>query len=353
MAYTDLHLNVAADKAPCDSSFSIQDTVCATPLPHQLHRMLPAEILAKLRNRAWSLIPDSQRDAFRYHYGAMFWVHHKNRWQQVSFALYNVHADKRYAFAPFKPLPEQNRQPRYSGGVAQARINRMFLGGGGDTHEAVTPTVHITTPSNGAKIMLKQSSQVCQRFIEHTYTANDTLASVTKQYTGQAAPDVIYSYNFDRGVTRRNPPRQGASLRVPNGWDIRVEGSVLNAESLALKWQGASSGTKQLNVPNMPPEQRYFWETQLSLAPGIYTLTADADGVSHQVDIEVCEPPPAWIEIQLSDEDGNPVANQAYLITDAKGEQSSGTTDANGIAKVSSLGEGMCDIQFPELEGWQ
>jgi uncharacterized Zn-binding protein involved in type VI secretion len=57
------------------------------------------------------------------------------------------------------------------------------------------------------------------------------------------------------------------------------------------------------------------------------------------------------IEIELIDEDGQPVAFAAYQITDAAGEVFRGTLDADGHARTDNLQTGDCTLVFPDLNG--
>lgn len=58
----------------------------------------------------------------------------------------------------------------------------------------------------------------------------------------------------------------------------------------------------------------------------------------------------SWIEIQLVDEVGEPVAGEPYEITLPDGKVRKGSTDANGKAKISGIDPGNCRITFPRLD---
>lgn len=57
-----------------------------------------------------------------------------------------------------------------------------------------------------------------------------------------------------------------------------------------------------------------------------------------------------WIEIELVDEAGDPVADVAYVITAPDGTEHAGRTDGEGTARVSEIASGQCKIRFPELD---
>lgn len=62
-----------------------------------------------------------------------------------------------------------------------------------------------------------------------------------------------------------------------------------------------------------------------------------------------------WIEIELLDEDRNPVSSTKYEVTLPDGTVASGTTDAAGIAKIEGFEPGECKVSFPDIDkdGWK
>jgi len=63
----------------------------------------------------------------------------------------------------------------------------------------------------------------------------------------------------------------------------------------------------------------------------------------------------SWIEIQLNDEDGNPVPGEPYKITLPDGSTiADGTLDDKGFARVDNIDPGTCQVTFPNLdkEAW-
>jgi type VI secretion system secreted protein VgrG len=57
-----------------------------------------------------------------------------------------------------------------------------------------------------------------------------------------------------------------------------------------------------------------------------------------------------WIEIQLVDDAGKPVAGESYEVEMADGTVASGTTGADGVARVSGIDPGTCKVRFPNLD---
>jgi hypothetical protein len=58
-----------------------------------------------------------------------------------------------------------------------------------------------------------------------------------------------------------------------------------------------------------------------------------------------------WVEIQLIDDFGTPVANEEYKVVLPDGEEVEGYLDTNGFARFSSLDQGgNCKVSFPKLD---
>lgn len=59
----------------------------------------------------------------------------------------------------------------------------------------------------------------------------------------------------------------------------------------------------------------------------------------------------SWIEIELVDEEKQPVPGERYKITLPDGETvAEGTLDDKGFARVDGMEPGSCKITFPELD---
>jgi hypothetical protein len=54
-----------------------------------------------------------------------------------------------------------------------------------------------------------------------------------------------------------------------------------------------------------------------------------------------------WIEIKLQDQDGNPIPNEAYLVTGPDGDEHSGNLDDQGFVHIDGLSAGTCTVAFP------
>jgi hypothetical protein len=57
-----------------------------------------------------------------------------------------------------------------------------------------------------------------------------------------------------------------------------------------------------------------------------------------------------WLEIELIDDDGNPVAGELYFIELPDGSTLSGTTDAEGRARIEDVDPGSAQVSFPNMD---
>ena len=56
-----------------------------------------------------------------------------------------------------------------------------------------------------------------------------------------------------------------------------------------------------------------------------------------------------YIEIELKDRNGDPVADEPYLLYLSNGEVREGTLDQQGYKKEENLPPGKCFVRFPNL----
>jgi len=58
----------------------------------------------------------------------------------------------------------------------------------------------------------------------------------------------------------------------------------------------------------------------------------------------------SWVEIELVDEEGNPVGGEKYQVILTDGSKREGVLDTNGYARVDGFTRGTCKISFPNLD---
>ena len=58
----------------------------------------------------------------------------------------------------------------------------------------------------------------------------------------------------------------------------------------------------------------------------------------------------SWVEVELVDEDGEPVAGEKYEITLPDGRVAKGTTNEKGLVRIEGIDPGSCKVTFPNLD---
>lgn len=59
----------------------------------------------------------------------------------------------------------------------------------------------------------------------------------------------------------------------------------------------------------------------------------------------------SWIEIELLDALGNPVAGETYRVKLSNGTVAEGTLDEKGFARLDPIESGNCEVTFPNMDG--
>ncbi|MGZ8711341.1 MAG: hypothetical protein ACXW28_14060 [Thermoanaerobaculia bacterium] len=57
-----------------------------------------------------------------------------------------------------------------------------------------------------------------------------------------------------------------------------------------------------------------------------------------------------YIEVELLDDEGKPIANEAYFVELPDGSSKSGRTDAKGFARIDGVDPGTAKVTFPDLD---
>ncbi len=85
--------------------------------------------------------------------------------------------------------------------------------------------------------------------------------------------------------------------------------------------------------------------------PGTWTARVELPATPPAEPVLAAGPEVTWIEIQLLDEEGDPVPGQRYEIELPDGEVRKGTLNYRGRARVDNIdAPGACQIRFPDLD---
>jgi len=86
----------------------------------------------------------------------------------------------------------------------------------------------------------------------------------------------------------------------------------------------------------------------------VLTIRSDqmkAMGGTNQLTIVPCPQNATWVEIELLDDQGNPVGGARYSIELPDGSVHNGTLDSQGVARYDGIIPGACSINFPDYDG--
>jgi type VI secretion system secreted protein VgrG len=126
---------------------------------------------------------------------------------------------------------------------------------------------------------------------------------------------------------------------------VTIQGTMVKINS------GGAAGSPGISGSPADPVEPDETGTTLSGEDTVYTpvVTRTAEPP------EESEPPAeeedrTWIEIEMVDDTGQPVAGERYRVTLPDGSVREGTLDQNGFAHIGGIEPGTCEITFPELD---
>lgn len=126
----------------------------------------------------------------------------------------------------------------------------------------------------------------------------------------------------------------------PSG--VIINGTIVKINSGGSAGSGSSIGPLS---PTAPIAAIATGQVTAGMSP---QDAAAHDAPAHQPDDDEEK---EWIELELVDEDDNPVPNEKYRITLPDGQTvAQGTTDERGIARVTGIDPGSCQVTFPNLD---
>jgi hypothetical protein len=109
-----------------------------------------------------------------------------------------------------------------------------------------------------------------------------------------------------------------------------------------VRVEGIAPGTCKVVFPWREPS---WWKTEPEEEP--------PPPVEPQAEIIQAELPAsavAWLEIELVDEEGNPLAGEPYWVQFPDGEVQEGALDEYGLARIEGTISGTCVVRFPNID---
>ncbi|MBS3919724.1 MAG: type VI secretion system tip protein VgrG [Deltaproteobacteria bacterium] len=153
---------------------------------------------------------------------------------------------------------------------------------------------------------------------------------------------------------------KGMNVKIEGmtGMELKVGGSSIILTPAAIFIQGGplvniNSGSGPPVAPAsaalVPPAAPVKPDMAASATPG--KDVKDQEQRHKESTEEEEEEKKSWIEIELVDEDDNPVSGEKYKVTLPDGKTvAEGTLDENGFARVDGIDPGNCKITFPSLD---
>lgn len=80
------------------------------------------------------------------------------------------------------------------------------------------------------------------------------------------------------------------------------------------------------------------------------TPLQDEEAAKAQQEVAPAAEEQHWIEIELTDDEGQPVAGELYFVELPDGSSISGRTDGQGRARVDGVDPGTAKVSFPDLD---
>lgn len=145
----------------------------------------------------------------------------------------------------------------------------------------------------------------------------------------------------------------GSFVKIDSG-GVTIQGTQVKINSGGSGGSGSAIALKAPEAPidarSTTPGQDVTYQTQ----PGEYP-ELEAAAVADETDEREQEQEDSWVEIELVDDDGNPVPQERYEVTLPNGHKIYGNLDDQGLARILGIQPGQCDINFPRLdrEGWR
>lgn len=148
------------------------------------------------------------------------------------------------------------------------------------------------------------------------------------------------------------------TLKGPGGFvDIGPAGVTIQGTMVLIN-SGGAAGTGQAVglVPPTKPEETHIaahadpgskaptYKNQIQVIPPRKRPTYKKP--THKPD----KKKKSWIEIELKDDDGNPVAGEAYRVEVPDGSLAEGSLDEKGFARVEGIDPGTCKVSFPNRD---
>lgn len=153
----------------------------------------------------------------------------------------------------------------------------------------------------------------------------------------------------------------GGSEVIISGSGVTVKSSAVTIDSNSIKMAmgpggSATAGTAGSVSDPTPPKEAL--DADEPTAPGSGGGGGGSGGGGGAVPVPINPPKPYkpdpakthWVEIELVDQEGNPLPGKRYTIKTPDNQLAESYTDEQGKARLEGIDSGSCEISFPELD---
>ena len=172
----------------------------------------------------------------------------------------------------------------------------------------------------------------------------DVIEVIQGNHSRQVSRDVLI-----KGMNLVLEGMTGITLKVGGNFiTLNAGGVFLNGTMLMLNSGGSAlSATAGRPVSPASPLTALIAGDARPGRDKVYDAPAHVESAPEEVEDEKI----TWIEIELVDEDDQPVPGERYRVTLPDGKtQATGTTDNEGRARIRGIQAGQCQITFPDLD---
>jgi hypothetical protein len=175
------------------------------------------------------------------------------------------------------------------------------------------------------------------------FSAGSRLTFTNKKHTILSADGVVVESD-----TSISLEVQGNFIRIDSS-GVTIVGKTVKINS------GGAADTWTADLPEVPKEalpadttqhgRNYKYRVTPLAGEGVDPLNRLQSPADDSKDTQT-----SWIEIELVDDLGRPVANEEYVVSEPGGREHKGRLSAKGLARVAVREPGACQISFPKLD---
>ncbi|HEX9911265.1 MAG TPA: hypothetical protein VGA86_10285 [Desulfatiglandales bacterium] len=177
--------------------------------------------------------------------------------------------------------------------------------------------------------------------------------NMIESFNANHSENVTGTYHL-KGMNLKLEGATGIELKVGGSSIVLTPAAIFIAGGpLVNSNSGSGPPVAPASAALVPPAAPSPPDAAADASPG---KDASSQEKRHKESTEEENEKKSWVEIELVDEENNPISGERYKITLPDGKTvAEGTLDENGFARVDGIDPGTCKITFPRLdkEAWE